>query len=124
VSSTDSPVADLERRRWKAQVAADVDELDGLFADAMTYTHSNGMVDTKESYLGALRDGTYNYVDIDVRESTSHDFGATVVVTGQAVATSESGRGRLVSPMRYTAVWADQDGDWRFVAWHSCPVPA
>lgn len=124
MTDTHSPVADLEDGRWKALVAGDLDELDRLFADDMTYTHSNGMVDTKQSYLGALRDGVFRYVDIDVQEPTSRDFGATVVVTGTAVVTTESARGRLVSPLRYTGVWSQQDGDWQFVAWHSCPVPA
>lgn len=118
------PVRDLEQHRWDALVAGDIDELDRLFADDMTYTHSNGMVDSKRSYLGALRDGVFRYVAIDVSESTCHDFGSTVVVTGAAVATSESAQGRLVSPLRYTAVWSEQAGGWRFVAWHSCPVAA
>jgi ketosteroid isomerase-like protein len=124
VTDAPSPVAHLEQRRWQALVAGDLAELDRLFADDMTYTHSNGMVDTKKSYLGALRDGVFRYVDIDVDEPTSRDFGGTVVVTGRAVATSESAHGRLVSPLRYTGVWSEHGGDWRFVAWHSCPVPA
>jgi len=119
------PVAELEQRRWAALVDGDLDELDRLFAEKMTYTHSNGIVDTKQSYLGALREGTFRYVAIDVTESASHDFGSVVVVTGRAVATSESAHGRLVSPLRYTGVWSsDDDGRWRFVAWHSCPVTA
>ena len=124
MTHTLSPVGDLERRRWQALVAGDLDELDRLFADDMSNTHSNGMVDSKQTYLGALRDGVFRYVDIDVAEPTSHDFGSTVVMTGTAVATSESAHGRLVSPLRYTDVWSEQDGQWRFVAWHSCPVPA
>lgn len=122
VSDTHSPVAELEQRRWHALVAGDLDELDRLFADGMSYTHSNGMVDTKQSYLGALRDGVFRYVDIDVQEPSSREFGTTVVVTGTAVATSESAGGRLVSPLRYTGVWAEQADGWRFVAWHSCPA--
>jgi ketosteroid isomerase-like protein len=124
VTDAPSAVADLEQRRWQALVAGDLAELDRLFADDMTYTHSNGMVDTKQSYLRALRDGVFRYVDIDVDEPTSHEFGGAVVVTGRAVATSESAHGRLISPLRYTGVWSDQGGEWRFVAWHSCPVPA
>jgi ketosteroid isomerase-like protein len=124
MSESQTWVAGLEELRWNALVAGDLDELDRLFADDMTYTHSNGMVDTKQSYLGALRDGVFRYVDIDVEEASAREFGSSVVVTGRATATSESAAGRLVSPLRYTGVWADLDGAWRFVAWHSCPVPA
>jgi ketosteroid isomerase-like protein len=124
MTQTLSPVLDLEQQRWNALVAGDLEALDHLFDDAMVYIHSNGMVDSKQSYLGALRDGVYRYVDIDVQEAVPHEFGGTAVVTGTAVATSESAHGRLVSPLRYTGVWAESDGRWRFVAWHSCPLPA
>jgi ketosteroid isomerase-like protein len=124
VTDPRTSVAKLEQRRWDALVAGDLPELDRLFADDMTYTHSNGMVDTKQTYLDALRDGVFRYVHIAVDDATSHEFGGTVVVTGKAVATSESAHGRLVSPLRYTGVWTEQGGEWRFVAWHSCPVPA
>ena len=124
MTQTQTPVLDLEQRRWRALVAGDLEELDRLFDDAMVYTHSNGMVDSKQSYLGALRDGVFRYVDIDVQEAVPHEYGGTVVVTGTALATSESAHGRLVSPLRYSGVWAETDGEWRFVAWHSCPVPA
>src|SRR4051794_240987 len=100
VTDTVTPVATLEQRRWQALVAGDLAELDRLFADGMTYTHSNGMVDTKQSYLGALRAGVFRYVDIEVDEPTSREFGGTVVMAGRAVATSESEHGRLVSPLR------------------------
>jgi ketosteroid isomerase-like protein len=49
-------------------------------------------------------------------------FGDTAVVTGRAVLDAEA-RGRPVrTTARYSAVWARQDGSWRFVCWHATPV--
>lgn len=115
-------VLDADARRWRALVDNDIDVLDELFADDLSYVHSNGMRDTKQSYLGALRDGVFRYVDIDVSNEEERRFGDTTVITGRAVATTHSAAGELVSPLHYTAVWSLLDGDWRFVAWHSCPA--
>jgi len=115
-------VLELDALRWKALVENDLDLLDQLFADDMTYTHSNGMRDSKSSYLGALREGVFRYLDIDVSETEARSFGETTVVTGRAVATTRSAAGELASPLHYTAVWSLIDDSWRFVSWHSCPA--
>ncbi|WP_433496634.1 nuclear transport factor 2 family protein [Sphaerimonospora sp. CA-214678] len=115
-------VLDLDARRWNALVENDIDLLDELFADDLSYVHSNGMRDSKESYLGALREGVFRYLDVDVPAVEERRFGDTAVITGDAVATTRSAAGELVISIRYTAVWSLLDGKWRFVAWHSCPT--
>jgi ketosteroid isomerase-like protein len=96
--------------------------LDRLVADDLTYTHSNGMVDTKASYLGALRDGVFRYTSVDLEDLQARSVGEAAVVTGRARVTTELKGGELVTSLRYTAVWAPIDGAWQFVAWHSCGV--
>ncbi|MGE3620886.1 MAG: nuclear transport factor 2 family protein, partial [Acidimicrobiia bacterium] len=108
-------------QRWQALVGGDYDHLERLFSDDMTYIHSNGMRDTKESYLAGLRKGTFRYTNVDRADTEVRDFGATQTFSGRAVATTESASGEMVTPLLYTAVWALVDGEWRFAAWHSCP---
>jgi ketosteroid isomerase-like protein len=110
----------LEKQRWDALVTHDVEALERLFADDLTYTHSNGMVDTKASYLGALRDGVFRYTAADLHDLSARSYGDTAVVTGHATVTTESAAGELLTNLRYTAVWAAVDGSWQFVSWHSC----
>lgn len=114
--------AAMERQRWAALVECDLNALDRLFGKDLTYTHSNGMVDTKATYLGALRDGVFRYTSVDLEELRSQTFGATSVVTGLARVTTDSKAGELVTNLRYTAVWAPVEGSWQFVCWHSCGV--
>lgn len=112
----------LERQRWDAFVENDLVGLDRLFADGLTYTHSNGMVDTKTTYLDALRNGVFRYTAVDLQDQQSRAYGETAIVTAQARVTTESKAGELVTNLRYTAVWAPVDGTWQFVSWHSCGV--
>lgn len=92
-----NPVAALEQRRWRAPVAGGLEEQGRLFADDLTSTHSNGLVDSMQSYLAALRDGVFRCAGIDLDWPTSRGC---------------------------TAVWAGREGERRVEAWHSCPVPA
>ena len=112
----------LEERRWTALTSSDTAALRELFADDMAYTHSNAMVDTKDSYLAAIDDGRVAYTSVDRSEEVIRTFGATAVVTGRAVIGALAGGRPVQTVARYTAVWARPDGDWRFVCWHATPV--
>lgn len=56
-------------RGWGTGVTTnDFALLEKVLAPSLTYTHSNGAVDTKESYIGKLKDGTAKYVTVDYTE--------------------------------------------------------
>lgn len=69
MTTAPSPALQMDELRWKALTGNDLETLDRLFADDMTYTHSNGMLDSKHSYLGALREGVFSYLSIDVSDT-------------------------------------------------------
>ena len=62
--STEAEVRELEERRYRAMLAADIATLDRLLDDALTYTHSSGVIDTKASYLAGIRDKVWEYKNI------------------------------------------------------------
>jgi hypothetical protein len=51
----------VEDQRYGAMLGADVATLERLLDDALAYTHSNGVVDTKASYLAGVRDRVWEY---------------------------------------------------------------
>ena len=111
----------LEEERWAALVMPDTAKLAELFDDEMVYTHSNGMPDSKATYVANIGAGTYRYSRIDREDVRIRLFGATAVVTGRAriVSALEAGEFKVVA--RFSAVWAHNGGRWRFVCWHACP---
>lgn len=114
-------IGQLEEARWAALVAPDTEKLAELFDDDMVYTHSNGMPDSKPSYLTHLGAGTYRYSRIDREDVQIRLFGATAVVTGRARIISALKDGEFKVVARFSAVWARNGGRWRFVCWHACP---
>lgn len=74
-------VEELEGRRVRATVAADVPALAELLADDCRYVHSSGVIDTKESYLANLASGVLVYDWIEPHERVVLDLGTAVAVS-------------------------------------------
>ena len=64
--SAESPAAKEVLATEKARTAAldqsDVAALDRIMAGDVTYVHASGKVDTKKSYLDAIRSGQLHYI--------------------------------------------------------------
>ena len=105
-------------------IAKDTDTLGALFADEMSYTHSNCIVDTKQSYLKAIEERVFEYRSVDLTDTNIRVLGDTALVTGRAGIEVVAGGRQLDLDARYTVVWTRLDGEWRFLCWQSTPVPA
>ena len=57
-------ILDLEDERLTAMVAADVEMLDRILADDLSYVHTSAAIDTKESLTTGLASGRLNYESI------------------------------------------------------------
>ena len=114
-------VRQVEDRRVKAMIDDDFAALDAILADDLTYAHSSGALDTKASYLEALKSGKTKYLTFDRTPSVVRLYGDTAVVTGAATL---SLRGQAAPfSLRYTLVYVRRDGQWRMVAWQSTRLP-
>ena len=82
--ATEQAVRQVEDRRIKATIANDFATLEAVLADDLTYTHSNGVVDTRASYIESLRNGKTKYESIDRSPSLVRVYGNTALITGSA----------------------------------------
>ncbi len=128
MSATEEHVAEieaLEDRRWAAMLASDVEALGALLADEMRYTHSNGLVDTRASYLEAIANKTFDYRSEDRTDVAITVLGDTAMVTGRCAFTVVVNETRTVDlDGRYSAIWLRRAGEWRFLCYQSTPIPA
>ncbi len=63
-------VEKAERDWGTAMMKNDYAALDKILSDDLTYRHSNGVVDTKKSYIDALKSGKSRYYVIEFSEIT------------------------------------------------------
>ncbi|MBK6658636.1 MAG: nuclear transport factor 2 family protein [Proteobacteria bacterium] len=116
----------LETRRYAAMTSNSLDALADLFHDDMIYTHSSGVVDTKASYLEALRSGRTRYLEVEQIEQEVRLLGEVALVIGAShievdvVVNGEKLRKSL--DLRSLAAWTATVSGWKFFAWQSCSV--
>jgi hypothetical protein len=112
-----------EDRRYRAMLDADLETLDALCADELSYTHSNGVRDTKGEYFDKVRSGYYVYHRIDHPVERVELAGDAAVVVGRMTADLTSGGVRKTIDCLAIAVWTRSVSDWRLLAYAPTPLP-
>src|SRR5918993_6065403 len=79
-------VLDLEDRRYRAMIDADLETMDRLCAEELSYVHSSGVRDTKQEYFAKVRSGYYDYHSIDHPVERVEVLGDTAIVVGRMTA--------------------------------------
>ena len=112
-----------EEARTTAMDHSDVAALERIMADDITYIHASGKVDTKKSYLDAIRSGQLHYISwtpINLQVRLVGNDGAAI--SGEyAVRVTDS----RVQPNPFDinifilTVYARRDGRWQQIAWQS-----
>ena len=108
-------------RGWATGVTKnDYALLDKVLAANLTYTHSNGAVDTKDSYVGKMKAGTMKYVSVDYDDlkvqMLSKD--AAITICRAKVVTMAEGKPNPMS-MSLLHVFKKNGKQWQLVAHQS-----
>jgi hypothetical protein len=99
-------------------------QLASVFSDDLRYAHSNGVVDSKASFIDVLTSGKTKYAGYDhVERQFSFPAPGIALMSGQARIQAETANGKMDSVLSYLAVWRQENGQWRFLAWQSCKLP-
>ncbi len=114
----------LEEQRYAAMLAGDVAALEGLLDDALTYTHSSGLVDPKARYIAGARDKVWEYNTIARdNERVVIRGGCGLVFCRLRIDLDVRGAAKKVDS-NALAVWVEDGGRTRLVAVHSAGIPA
>lgn len=110
--------------RIAAMRTPDESRLGAVFSDDLRYAHSNGIVDTKTSFIASLTAGRSKYVSYE-HEERAFTFPAPgiALMTGRARVKVANATGGMDAVLSYLAVWREEQGQWRFLAWQSCRLP-
>ena len=119
---TERQLAQLERQRFEAMTEKNVEFLDGVLADELTYGHSNGLIESREDHLRNITSGDITYLEMEPLEMDVRSFRRSAVITG-LLRVKGLYRGKEFDiRLRYTDVYQKQKGRWRLVAWQSVKV--
>jgi ketosteroid isomerase-like protein len=123
MAGNEKKVIDLDKQRMSAMAQKDIAKLNELIADDLVYTHSSARLDTKGSLIGAMEAGRTVYTAVVPSDVKAQDFGDTVVLTGSARISVNSGGNAMSFGVRFTDVWVNKGGKWQMAAWQSTRTP-
>ena len=115
-------IRQLEDERYQAMLDGDVETLGRLLSARLSYTHSNGDRDSRESYLQKVRDGYFVYRSVEHPVDRIEILAGAALVIGEMRASAEiDGRPAEISS-RALAVWAQDGEDWTLIAYQPTPL--
>lgn len=128
LAPAESPAfADLraaDDERVAAIIAADPARLAAILSDELHYAHSNGLIDTKASFIESLTSRRTVYKSFEyVRHRFIPAAPGVVLMTGRVLVRIGNAEGERLLDLNFLAVWREEGGRWRFLAWQSCRNP-
>lgn len=117
-------VTAADEARMAAMKSADPAALDAILSDELRYAHSNGKVDTKAVLVDTLVSKRTVYESFEYRERTFVPVGpGAALMRGRVIVGLNNPDGRQRIDINFLAVWREENGKWRFLAWQSSRNP-
>jgi hypothetical protein len=116
-------VTAADDERVAATQAGDRARLAASYSDDLHYAHSNGRIDNKTSQLDGVIDGPTIYENFEYKDRVFVPAGPGIVLMRGRVLVqmkSKTTGEKSVNDLNYLAVWREENGKWRFLAWQSC----
>ncbi len=120
----EASLLDADLARMQAQTLADEGQLYMVLHTGLTYIHSNGKVDGKDSLTDAILSGRINYRQIDPGERVVGVHGQMGVITGPVHMLVAVGDKERELESVYTAVYWWEGSRWQLATYRSRPIEA
>jgi ketosteroid isomerase-like protein len=122
--ATESSLQAADKARVEAMQSGNRAQLARIFSDDLRYAHSNGIVDSKASFTETLSTGKTKYLAYDYEERLfSFPAPGIALMSGRVRVKAETGGALMDNVLSFLAVWRQEQGEWRFLAWQSCRLP-
>ena len=122
-----SPLKTLQNAddaRVAAMRSPDSQTLSALLSEELRYAHSNGVVDTRASLMEVLMTGKTKYRGFEYQQRNfTFPAPGIALMSGRAQVKAATAAGEMDSTLSFLAVWREEAGQWRFLAWQSYKVP-
>ena len=106
--------------RLKAMMAGDGAALGKVLSERLIFVHSDGRSESKTDYIKNLQAGDTAYADARTYQVETLENGAeSVVLIGVQEMRKKLGPDWSNVRLRFMAVWRNEGGTWRMLAWLS-----
>ena len=106
--------------RFDAAVRQDTVLLQNLLSEDLTFIHSNGLLETKSSFVASIKNGKIKYNSFEVTEQHIRQYGRkTCIIDGKININGAFEKNPFSVSLLFTSVYRKQHQRWQLVAWQS-----
>lgn len=115
-SKEEKEVAAAVENLRKAMIDANKAQLEKLAADELTYGHSSGTIEDKDTFVEALISGKSDFETMDLSDQTIKIVGNTALVRHNLSAKVKNSGTPGTANLGILLVWQKQGGNWKLLA--------
>ena len=108
-------VLNAQSARISAMIDANIEKLNDLLSDDLTYAHTTGWTETKPGFIETVRSEKIDYISFAPRDVEVRIYDETAVLTGNV----DVNLGGPDFTIRFLEVQRKVDGMWKLTAWQS-----
>lgn len=112
-ASDESEIMAVYENLQNAMINKDIEYMDSIIDDTATFTHITGKVQTKEEYLGEIKDGILNYFEYEILEPDLSVDGDTAYLKAITKLTARVYGASGTWPLRTGVHFRKDDNGWR-----------
>jgi hypothetical protein len=117
-------VADAVRQLNQAMVDGNHIALDQLTSEKLSYGHSSGLIEDKNTYITSIVDGKFGFTSIDLTDQTIAISDNVALVRHRfEAATDDKGKDAGTARLYVLQVWQKQKGKWLLLARQATRIP-
>ena len=109
-------VMSISAAKFRWLVNKQLDSLETVLHERVTYIHSNGWSQNKKEIIDDLRSGKTSMKSIEVQSSTARLFNQTAIVNGQGKFVGEMNGSPFSVDLVYTEGYIKEKGNWLLVS--------
>ena len=115
--NTEKEILNQQSARFSAMIDADVEKLETLLADDLTYGHTKGNTESKTGFIETVRSERIDYISFVPRDVSIRIYEKTALLTGFIDVKVIYKKEELDFTTRFLEVQRKADGNWLLAAW-------
>lgn len=115
-SKQEKAVANAVEQLRKAMVEGNKSQLEKLVAEKLSYGHSGGKIEDKNSFVTNIANGNSEFLSIDLSDQTISVTGKTAIVRHILKAKTNDGGKPGDVHLRILLIWQKHGGQWKLIA--------
>ena len=116
VTSDEAAVAEKTEAHRAALVANDAKALDELSAPELSYSHSDGHIEDKATFIANATNGKTKWLSLAYNDTTVRVVGDAAIVRFKFVGENQTGDKKNQVNLGILMVWQKQQGEWKLLA--------